>query len=67
MKTRVAWEGNKEEKVGEVSNGIVSWSNKEALELPKPTIIRHSCTNLKSLALFKIYLRRGILRIRQAM
>ena len=67
MKTKEAWEGNKEEKAGEVSNGIASWSNKEALELPKPTIIRHSYTNLKSLALFKIYLRRGILRIRQAM
>ena len=67
MKTKVAWEGNKEEKAGEVSNGIASWSNKEALVLLKLTITRHRCTNLKSLVLFKIYLRRGILRIRQAM
>ena len=64
MKTRVAWEGNKEEKAGEASNGIAFWSNKELLKL---TITRHRCTNLKSLVLFKIYLRRGILRIRQAM
>ena len=41
MKTRVAWEGNKEEKVGVMGNGIAFWSNKEDLELLIPTTIKH--------------------------